>query len=166
MDPISTAAPVEVDALLEHLLEQPEVEWLSILESLCNSHPSASPSLRRRFELLAHTGLVAAPPRPELLAAGQSFGGYRLLELVGAGGMGVGFRARLEGATEDVAIKVLRPELLAHEAARARFLREAEVLRGIAHPAVCALVDFGEHQGAPFLVMPFLRGRTLAAGIA
>ncbi|MFY9345781.1 MAG: protein kinase, partial [Planctomycetota bacterium] len=164
MEP-ATASPGEVDTLLERVLEQPESEWPRVLDSLCGEHPHAAASLRRRFSLLAEVGVVAGAPRPEFLAPGQPFGAYQLLELLGAGGMGVVFRARRDGAGEDVALKVLRPELLAHDTVRTRFLREGAALSGVRHPALCALVDFGDHAGVPFLAMQLVRGASLAAAV-
>src|SRR5690606_38385072 len=97
---------------------------------------------------------------PAILVPGQRFGPYELRAIVGAGGMGVVYRARRAGLDRDVALKVLRTDFVAHAGARARFLREAAASARIDHPALCTVYDFGEHAGLPYLAMRFLRGET------
>ena len=65
---------------------------------------------------------------------GRTLSHYRILEKLGAGGMGEVYRARDEKLGRDVAVKVLPPGLLAHEEARARFRKEAEALSRLSHP--------------------------------
>lgn len=90
-------------------------------------------------------------------------GPYRIEARVGAGGMGVVFRARDAQGTR-VAIKLLRQEA-ARE--RSRFRREAELLRGISHPNVVRYLDHGvTDEGVDYLVMEWLEGRDLAARLA
>lgn len=89
------------------------------------------------------------------------FGRFTLRELLG-GGMSLVYRARRDGDNEDVALKLLRNERLIDGEARARFQREADALRAIAHPGLCPLFDAGDIDGVPFLCMPLLPGRTLA----
>ncbi len=85
---------------------------------------------------------------------------YLLLEEIGAGGMGVVYRARDERLDRDVAVKVLPPGIL-DETARARFRREAVALSRLNHPHIGMIHDFGSEQGTDFLVMELVRGRTL-----
>ncbi|HEY6573256.1 MAG TPA: protein kinase [Candidatus Eisenbacteria bacterium] len=85
---------------------------------------------------------------------------YMLLEEIGAGGMGVVYRARDERLERDVAVKVLPPGIL-DETARARFRREALALSRLNHPHIGMIHDFGSDQGTDFLVMELVRGRTL-----
>jgi serine/threonine protein kinase len=92
---------------------------------------------------------------------GQTLGHYRVLERVGAGGMGVVFRARDEHLERDVALKVLPPGLLADENARKRFKTEALALSRLNHPNVEAVYDFNHQDGVDFLVMEFVEGVTL-----
>lgn len=89
-------------------------------------------------------------------------GKYRVDALVGRGGMGSVFRARDMRLDRDVAIKVVRAELLGSAEARARFRREAQVVARLQHPAVVAVFDYGTlPDGAAYLVMEFVRGEDL-----
>jgi hypothetical protein len=98
------------------------------------------------------------PQRDEILA-----GKYRLIERIGEGGMGTVWRARNEVLECDVAIKVLNKTLVDDATAGARFRQEARAAAQIRHPNICAALDLGEQDGAPFLVMEHLRGESVAA---
>jgi len=90
-----------------------------------------------------------------------TLGEYRLLERIGEGGFAVVFRARLVDSGRDVAIKLLRTELLT-EGTRDRFRKEVAALRRLAHVNIAPLLDVGDKDGCPFLVMPWLAGTDLA----
>jgi serine/threonine protein kinase/tetratricopeptide (TPR) repeat protein len=95
---------------------------------------------------------------PEIPIVGQVLGHYRVLEQIGAGGMGQVFRASDEQLERDVAIKVLPPGMLADEAARKRFRREALTLAKLNHPNIGTVYEFGSHAGLDFLVMEYVGG--------
>ena len=100
---------------------------------------------------------MAAPS----LTPGQNFSHFRLIEELGAGGMGVVYRAwdlRLE---RDVAIKVLNPESTKDSSARARFRREALFLSRLNHPNVEAVYDFHSEEGMDYLVLEYVPGISL-----
>src|SRR3989442_2457759 len=86
---------------------------------------------------------------------------FRILEEVGAGGMGVVYRAHDERLDRDVALKVLAPGLLADEKARRRFRREALALSRLNHPGIATIHDFDSDDGVEFLVMEFIPGESL-----
>src|SRR5262249_22694532 len=90
-------------------------------------------------------------------------GRYRVLRELGKGGMGVVFEAEDERLKRRVALKVMRVEAAAHEEGRARFLREAEAAAALDHEHIVPVFDLGEENGAPFLVLPLLRGESLEA---
>ncbi|MCA9605560.1 MAG: serine/threonine protein kinase, partial [Myxococcales bacterium] len=92
-------------------------------------------------------------------------GRYRIDAELGRGGMGIVYRAAQLPLERPVAVKVLRKELALDERARMRFEREARVASALAHPAAVTIHDFGEHEGAAFLVMELLEGATLATRI-
>lgn len=81
---------------------------------------------------------------------------------MGAGGMGVVYRARDERLERDVAIKVLPPGVLTDEAARRRFRKEALALAKLSHPNIAAVYDVGEQDGVDYLVMECVPGQSLA----
>ncbi|HEU4725853.1 MAG TPA: protein kinase [Candidatus Eisenbacteria bacterium] len=85
---------------------------------------------------------------------------YLIQEEIGAGGMGVVYRARDERLERDVAVKVLPPGIL-DDSARARFRREAIALSRLNHPHIGMIHDVGTESGTDFLVMELVRGRTL-----
>jgi len=87
---------------------------------------------------------------------------YRLVRLLGQGGMGMVFEAADERLHRDVALKVIRGELLNDVAMRLRLEREAQTVARISHPGVVALYDTGElEDGSYFLVMELLAGYDL-----
>lgn len=91
-------------------------------------------------------------------------GRYRLLRVLGEGGMGTVFVAEDEQLRREVAIKVVRPALLDNPDVRARFEREAQALAHIQHPAVLALFDSGAlEDGSAFLITELLRGADVGA---
>lgn len=94
---------------------------------------------------------------------GQLLGHYRVIEQVGAGGMGMVFRASDQQLERDVAIKVLPPGMLADESARKRFRREALTLAKLNHPNIGTVYEFGSQEGVDFLVMEYVGGVSLDA---
>ena len=92
---------------------------------------------------------------------GQTLGHYRILEQIGAGGMGVVYRAHDERLDRDVALKVLPAGALSDEAARKRFRKEAIALSKLNHPNIATIHDFDTQDGTDFLVMEYIPGVTL-----
>jgi serine/threonine protein kinase/tetratricopeptide (TPR) repeat protein len=100
---------------------------------------------------------------PETPIVGQVLGHYRVLEQIGAGGMGLVFRASDQQLERDVAIKILPPGMLADEAARKRFRREALTLAKLNHPNIGTVYEFGSQEGLDFLVMEYVGGAPVDA---
>jgi serine/threonine-protein kinase len=98
---------------------------------------------------------------------GDVLGGkYRLVERIGEGGMGTVWLARNEDLGSEVAVKLLHKILVGDASSIARFRNEARAAARIDHPSICSVIDMGEHDGAPFLVMERLRGESLADALA
>lgn len=93
---------------------------------------------------------------------GRTLGHYRILEKIGAGGMGEIYRARDEQLDRDVALKVLPPGMLKDEKARRRFRNEALLLAKLNHPNIATVHEFDTEDGADFLVMECVAGTSLA----
>jgi serine/threonine protein kinase len=91
---------------------------------------------------------------------GQTLSHYRILEQIGAGGMGIVYRAHDERLDRDVALKVLPPGALA-ERDRKRFRKEALALSRLNHPNIATVYDFDTQDGVDFLVMEHIAGVTL-----
>ena len=96
---------------------------------------------------------------------GQTLGHYRIVEKIGAGGMGEVYRAEDLVLGRKAAIKVLRSETLTDEVSRARFLRDARIIGGLNHPNIAVLYEAGESSGLQFIAMEFIEGITLRAEI-
>lgn len=86
---------------------------------------------------------------------------YRIVEQIGAGGMGVVFLAHDERLQRDVALKVLPPRTVSDPDARKRFVKEALTLSKLNHPNIATVFDFDTHNGTDFLVTEYIPGVSL-----
>jgi formylglycine-generating enzyme required for sulfatase activity/tRNA A-37 threonylcarbamoyl transferase component Bud32 len=97
---------------------------------------------------------------------GQSLGRYHILEQLGEGGMATVYKAIDTRMDAEVAVKVIRTENLTlgtMDRTLKRFEREAKSLARLTHPNIVKVMDYGEYEGKPYLVMPYLPGGTLKA---
>jgi len=92
---------------------------------------------------------------------GRTLKHYRVEELLGAGGMGVVYRARDIRLERPVAMKLLKPELVSDQARRSRFLREARSAAAVSHPAIAQIYDIDDADGNTFIAMEYIDGRTV-----
>jgi predicted Ser/Thr protein kinase len=92
---------------------------------------------------------------------GETLKHYEIEDLLGKGGMGVVYRARDSRLDRPVALKVLKPELVADVERRQRFLREARSAAAVTHPAIAQIYDVDEQDGKIFIAMEFVEGKTL-----
>lgn len=122
-----------------------------------------------QFELLLRqvAGVSATPTGPVAvtppLPAGASVGPYRLLEVVGAGGMGVVYRAHDSRLQRDVALKLLPSHTSLDDAARERLLREARAAARLSHPNLASVYEAGTFDGHTFFAMELIHGTPLRA---
>jgi WD40 repeat protein/tRNA A-37 threonylcarbamoyl transferase component Bud32 len=93
-------------------------------------------------------------------------GGYRILEVMGVGGMGVVFKAEDPKLQRLVALKAMKPAIAASQTAKQRFLREAQATAAIEHHHIVQIYQVGEDGGVPFIAMQFLRGEPLQKRLA
>jgi DNA helicase II / ATP-dependent DNA helicase PcrA len=91
---------------------------------------------------------------------------YRILETLGAGGMGAVYKAYDEKLHRTVALKVLPPEAISQEDRRRRFLQEARAASALNHPHILTVYEVGEDDGKPYMVMEYVEGETLREKIA
>src|SRR3984957_13800709 len=131
----------------------------------------ASPEVRDKVEvmlaqpagskLLDPSGrALESEPSAAPLVSGAEVGQYRIESAIGAGGMGVVFRANDTKLNRPVAIKLLSDNL-ADAAARRRFQREAQMASSLNHPHILTVYDVGEFEGRQYIVTEFVDGGTL-----
>ena len=166
---------------VEHIfglaLDLPAEERGAFLDTACRDKPE----LRRQVDHLLledqrAAGFLSVPvlmhdvqgkppsvdPSSVRLTEGSRLGRYSVIEPLGAGGMGVVYRARDERLDRDVALKILAPGVLTGEARR-RFQKEALVLARLSHPHIAAVYDVGQENGVDYIVMECVAGETLWA---
>jgi len=169
IDSLSPGQWESLQDLFDAALTGDAPERARLLEQVRSSDPQLAQSLasmlathekwsERTGEMRSDLGYLAEATT--LLAKGDSIGPYRIVGVLGEGGMGVVYLAeRADGeVTLTVAIKLARPGLL-EGATRQRFLRERELLAGLNHPHITRLFDAGVNAaGQPYFVMEFVRG--------
>jgi eukaryotic-like serine/threonine-protein kinase len=121
-----------------------------------NPYSSESPKCIDLFSDV--TFFSMSVPAPSI---GQILGHYRIVEQIGAGGMGVVYRAHDEQLDRYVALKMLPAGTLADEGTRTRFRKEALALAKLDHPNVATIHEFGSQNGVDFLVTAYVPGITL-----
>lgn len=158
-----------IEAIFDEAMSAPSRERAAVLERLC----AGDAGLRAEVEsLLSHAqetrdflesplfpGAGLDNPMPE------SIGAFKVLRLLGEGGMGRVYEAQQERPRRVVAIKVVRPDAMSAAALR-RFDREIETLGQLRHPGIAQLYEVGQHAQAggrplPYLVMELVRGTAL-----
>jgi len=92
---------------------------------------------------------------------GQNLGRYKILSLLGQGGMGAVFKGRDETLKRDVAIKVMSPQLARQANFQERFLQEARTVARLSHPNIVQIYDFGQEENQLYIVMEFILGKNL-----
>jgi serine/threonine-protein kinase len=175
---VSAAADPRAAALqiFDQVVDAPAEARATLLDALCGGEPA----LRTRVEALLaaderndepftgnaerwsrelraiETGSAAAGDEAML---GRTIGAWRLLEVIGRGGMGAVYRAeRIDGAYEQQAALKLIRSAADSPVARERFLRERQMLARLQHPHIATLLDGGFSAGAPYFVMEYVAG--------
>src|SRR5262249_23867759 len=156
-------AEIELHACLDAALGERQRR----LDDLRRSSPDQARRVERLVGLLGGFGFLddEGEPAPAQWLPTR-IGGFRILELLGQGGMGSVYLAEQEGLGRRVALKVIHGGLACTPRVRERFRREAVAASRLAHPAICPVYEVGETDGTPYLAMRHVPGPTLAQRIA
>jgi eukaryotic-like serine/threonine-protein kinase len=130
------------------------------VESLLAHHASGPSFLERRGVDVAAEMVTRNRTEPLI---GRTIGRYHVASLLGAGGMGVVYRAHDARLGRDVALKILPEDFSGDRDRRIRFEREARLLASLNHPNIAGIYDLNEFESIQFLVLEFIEGETLAA---
>ena len=152
----------ELAPLVERCITAFETEGAAAVERICAEHPDSAPVLRERIRQLEELGLMRRADAAQGEPFPERLGDFRLVERIGAGGMGVVYRAHQVSIGRDVALKIVRPEQLYFPHAKARFRREIETIGRLQHPSIIPVYCVGEEAGAPYFAMELLHGASLA----
>lgn len=95
------------------------------------------------------------------LRIGETFAGYRVLRLLGSGGMGEVYLVQHPRLPRQEALKVLRADISSDASFRDRFIREADLAAGLRHPHIVGVHDRGEHEGQLWISMDYIDGTDL-----
>jgi eukaryotic-like serine/threonine-protein kinase len=168
VSPLSPARWQEISPHLDHALSLPEDQRTAWLETFRAQRPDLAGLLQELLEehrALAQEQFLECGPAPssnEASLAGRTIGAYRLLSLIGQGGMGsVWLAERSDGRFQRrVAVKFLRLAVAAHGAER--FQREGNILGRLADPHIAELIDAGvTPNGEPYLVLEHVEGQPI-----
>ena len=157
----SSPAPI-ASALAATLVESPPApDAPSLAATVVESPPTSSvPPAAAAVETAP---AQRSPPADFPVQIGQCIGSYRMVAVLGEGGMGVVFDAQHNRLSRRVAIKVLRPQFSRNPDMVARFFTEAESVNVINHPDIVSVYEFGQlPDQTVYIVMEFLKGQTLA----
>ncbi len=108
----------------------------------------------------AHCGAPLGATGAHRMLGQVMLGQYELVDVLGQGGMSVVFKGKHKLTEQEVALKILPPELAAHSHVKSRFLEEAKALAALDHPNIVHLYNFGQENGYFVLAMQYVQGRT------
>ena len=150
-----TPSELALDALVDRLLRGESCD----VEAFLGAHPELAPAEIARVRKLAR--VLGRSPRGAAGLPFERLGPYRLLERLGAGGMGIVYLAEDERLGRRVALKLVRPELAASAETSARFEREARAVAKLAHEHIVTVFEAGRIDDVAYLAMELVPGKSL-----
>src|SRR5215471_11244756 len=157
----------DVERVLATIIDLPEHDRAARLDELCGDHVQLRSEVESLLAAHKNAGVflaadtkISSSNLPNKLLTGRQFGPYRLLDVIGTGGMGTVYRAkRTDGQFQkQVAIKVVPAAIHSPELQR-RFSSEQQILASLEHPNIARLLDAGISPDAvPYFVMEYVDG--------
>jgi serine/threonine protein kinase len=148
----------QLDQVIANYLIAVETDNPMDLETICQQHPNLETQIRDYFAL--QRGLFQSN-NSDLATTAIEIDGFQLVREIGRGGAGVVFEAIETGLNRLVAIKILKLGSLESATAKKRFGDEAKLIAKLEHPCIVDVIQYGEADGRPYLVMPLLTGKSL-----
>jgi serine/threonine protein kinase/dienelactone hydrolase len=109
---------------------------------------------------LSHTHTILRPI-DELVPGTELAGKYKIIDIIGKGGMGIVYKAEDIRLKRKVALKFLPPELTKDKEAKERFVLEAQAAAALSHPNICTIHEIDEEEGKSFIAMEYVEGESL-----
>ena len=152
------------DVTLDTPAGSPSVAGTILPTPVSRAEAAPSPAASRRSSAASRRSPDAGDSlSAAILPEGTEIGHrYRVVALLGRGGMGAVYRVRDEELNRDVALKLIRPEIAADADVIGRFKREIQLSSRVTHKNVLRVYDLGEADGISFLTMQFVDGRDLS----
>src|SRR5262245_9823920 len=158
----------QVKEIFQAAVELPAAERESYLAGACEGDPSLLAEIGSLIAAHEEPGSFLGAPAFDLAGEsvvdallGKSLGRYRILSLLGRGGMGEVYRAKDTTLGRDVAIKVLPSGFSIDRGRLRRFEQEARAASALNHPNIITIHEFGQEEGVHFIVSEFIEGDTL-----
>src|SRR5436190_15513319 len=124
------------------------------------SRPRCGKSVLDSDVKCGHCGTPLGSSGAQRMIGQVMLGQYELVDVLGQGGMSVVFKGRHNLTNQEVALKILPPELAAHSQVKSRFLDEAKALASLDHANIVHLYNFGQENGYFVLAMQYVQGKT------
>jgi hypothetical protein len=156
-DPTAAKEKLIADALAE-FLDQRAAGVNFDIDEFCRRYPALEPDLREELDTLVDADSAPTPPDS---SAPQKLSGYKILKIIGAGGMGCVYLADDQALGRQVAIKTLNARYAGNSTLTERFMREARAMAKRSHPNIVRIYSLGPPSEPPHFVMEYLEGAPL-----